>query len=151
MIVGLLLIGLLTLTSIVSIFLPFSWVPTISLIILIVFIQQGRIKELVLSVIWIIFVSTPFTIVDPILLTIIYASWSILMMVSQRFFAQESMLQGVLGAFIWEFTLVISFQSFEMDQLMLHSIQLVSNIITLSIMVYYIYKYRINEILFETD
>lgn len=151
MIVGVFLIFLLSIVTLLSTVFASPWMPTFALPLFIVLIHQGRIKELLLGVAWVVLVSIPFTVLTPITLIGLYLGWGIIMIFVQRFFSQGSVLQGILGAIIWEGLLIGILQSVRLDELILHGIHLASNVFALSIVLYYIYKYRIDETFFETN
>ena len=127
------------------------WMPTLALPLFVVLIHQGRIKEMLIGLTWAIFASIPFTSLSVLALVSLYFGWAAMMIFVQRFFTQGSILQGILGAIIWEALLITILQSISPDVLILHAIHLMANVLTLSIMVYYIYKYRIDETFFETN
>ena len=151
MIVGAVLVLLLTLVTLLSTAFASPWMPTLVLALFIVLIHQGRIKEMLLGVLWVVGISVPFTVLSPISLLSLYLGWAILMILVQRLFSQGSVLQSILGAIIWEGLLIAVLQSIRADELICHGIHLASNVFALSIMIDYIYKYRIDETFFETN
>lgn len=136
---------LLTILLSFAIAFPQSFLPDWPLLLVLVYLMYGYLKESVVAVCFIIFMLQFFTIYPWWMIGLVYGAWLAILVASQRILMQVSVVYGIFASIVLLALRIGVFQLYEFDHMMVLTIQTVINMIWFTTGIYLVERFQLAE------